>query len=226
MQKGDFVYISYVGRIKESGEIFDVTSEEIAKKEGVYNPEIKYGDIPIIVGAGFVIPGLDEELEKMNIGEKKVVEIEPKKAFGERREDLIKLIPETEFKKQNINVKVGDFVNVNGITGRVLSVNAGRVRVDFNHPLAGKALVYEVEIKKQVTETKEKIYAILKYFSNLDESVARVKIENGEAEIEIKGLQIANRVKENIIKAVFQWINEINKIKFSEVYEKSEKSKS
>jgi FKBP-type peptidyl-prolyl cis-trans isomerase SlyD len=226
MQKGDFVYISYVGRVKESGEIFDVTSEEIAKKEGVYNPEIKYGDIPIIVGAGFVIPGLDEALEKMNIGEKKIVEIEPKKAFGERREDFIKLIPETEFKKQNINVKVGDFVNVNGITGRVLSINAGRVRVDFNHPLAGKALVYEVEIKKQVTDTKEKIYAILKYFSNLDESVANVKIENGEAEIEIKGLQIANRVKENIVKAIFQWINEINRIRFSEVYEKGEKPKS
>jgi FKBP-type peptidyl-prolyl cis-trans isomerase 2 len=226
MQKGDFVYISYVGRIKESGEIFDVTSEEIAKREGVYNPEIKYGDIPIIIGAGFVIPGLEEELEKMNVGEKKVVEIEPKKAFGERRDDLIRLIPEIEFKKQNIDVKVGDFVNVNGITGRVLSVNAGRVRVDFNHPLAGKALVYEVEIKKQVTETKEKIYAILKYFSNLDESIANVKIENGEAEIEIKGLQIANRVKENIIKTIFQWIREINKIKFSEVYEKNEKSKS
>ena len=226
MQKGDFVYISYVGRIKESGEIFDVTSEEIAKREGVYNPEIKYGDIPIIIGAGFVIPGLEEELEKMNVGEKKVVEIEPKKAFGERRDDLIRLIPEIEFKKQNIDVKVGDFVNVNGITGRVLSVNAGRVRVDFNHPLAGKALVYEVEIKKLVTETKEKIYAILKYFSNLDESIANVKIENGEAEIEIKGLQIANRVKENIIKTIFQWIREINKIKFSEVYEKNEKSKS
>jgi FKBP-type peptidyl-prolyl cis-trans isomerase SlyD len=225
MQKGDFVYISYVGRIKESGEIFDVTSEEIARKEGVYNPEIKYGDVPIIIGAGFVIPGLDEELEKMNVGEKKIIEIEPKKAFGERREDFIKLIPEAEFKRQNINVKVGDFVNVNGITGRVLSINAGRVRIDFNHPLAGKALVYEVEIKKQVTETKEKIYAILKFFSNLDESVANVKIENGDAEIEIKGLQIASRVKENIVKTIFQWINEINRIKFSEIYEKAEKPK-
>jgi FKBP-type peptidyl-prolyl cis-trans isomerase SlyD len=225
MQKGDFVYISYVGRIKESGEIFDVTSEEIARREGVYNPEIKYGDVPIIIGAGFVIPGLDEALEKMNVGEKKIVEIEPKKAFGERREDFIKLIPEAEFKRQNINVKVGDFVNVNGITGRVLSINAGRVRIDFNHPLAGKALVYEVEIKKQVTETKEKIYAILKFFSNLDESVANVKVENGEAEIEVKGLQIANRIKESVVKTIFQWINEINRIKFSEIYEKAEKPK-
>ena len=226
MQRGDFVYISYVGRIKESGEIFDTTSEEIARKEGVYNPEIKYGDVPVIVGAGFVIPGLDEALEKMNVGEKKVIEIEPHKAFGERREDFIKLIPETEFKRQNINVKVGDFVSVNGITGRVLSINSGRVRVDFNHPLAGKALVYEVEIKKQITDTKEKIYAILKYFSNLDENVANVKIENGVVEIETKGIQIASRVKENIVKTIFEWIKEINKVKFSEVYEKSEKSKS
>jgi FKBP-type peptidyl-prolyl cis-trans isomerase SlyD len=226
MQKGDFVYISYVGRIKESGEIFDTTSEEIARKEGVYNPEIKYGDVPVIVGAGFVIPGLDEALEKMNVGEKKVIEIEPQKAFGERREDFIKLIPETEFKRQNIDVKVGDFVSVNGITGRVLSINSGRVRVDFNHPLAGKALVYEVEIKKQITDTKEKIYAILKYFSNLDESVANVKIENGLVEIETKGIQIASRVKESIVKTIFEWIKEINKVKFSEVYEKSEKSKS
>jgi len=226
MQKGDFVYISYVGRIKESGEIFDVTCEEIARKEGVYNPEIRYGDIPVIVGAGFVIPGLDEALEKMNVGERKVIEIEPSRAFGERREDLIRLIPETEFKKQNIDVKVGDFVSVNGITGRVLSINAGRVKVDFNHPLAGKALVYEVEIKKHVTDTKEKIYAVLKYFLNLDENVANVKIENDVAEIEIKGMQIASRVKENIVRTIFQWVSEIRKVKFSEIYEKSEKPKS
>jgi FKBP-type peptidyl-prolyl cis-trans isomerase SlyD len=225
MQKGDFVYISYVGRIKESGEIFDVTSEEIAKKEGVYNPEIKYGDLPIIVGAGFVIPGLDEELEKMNVGEKKIIEIEPNKAFGERKDDFIKLIPESEFKRQNINVKLGDFVSVNGITGKVLSINAGRVRVDFNHPLAGKTLVYEVEVKKQIIDVKEKIYAILKYFSNLDENVVNVKVENDELEIEIKGLNVASKVKENIVKTIFQWINEIKKVKFSEVYEKGEKSK-
>ncbi|MGC9200910.1 MAG: FKBP-type peptidyl-prolyl cis-trans isomerase [Candidatus Aenigmatarchaeota archaeon] len=222
MQKGDFVYISYVGRIKETGEIFDLTSEEIAKKEGIYNPEVRYGDIPIIVGAGFLLPGLEEEIEKMNVGERKIVELEAKKAFGERREDLIKLIPETEFKRQNIEPRVGEFVNVNGIMGRILSVNAGRVRVDFNHPLAGKNLVYEIEIKKQVTDLKEKIYAILKYFANLDENLANVKIENDLAEIEVKNLQIANKVKENIVNTIFNWIKEIKKVKFSEVFEKKQ----
>jgi FKBP-type peptidyl-prolyl cis-trans isomerase SlyD len=226
MQKGDFVYISYVGRIKESGEIFDVTSEEIAKKEGVYNPEFRYGDVPVIVGAGFLIRGLEEELEKMNVGEKRVVEIEPKRAFGERREDLVKLIPEADFKKQNINVKVGDFVTVNDIVGRVISVNAGRVMVDFNHPLAGKTLVYEVEIKKQIIDVKEKVYAILKYFSNLDEDSAKVVIENEEAQIEIKDIKITSKVKENVVKTIFQWIPEIKRVKFYEVYEKLEKPKS
>ncbi len=226
MQRGDFVYISYVGRIKESGEIFDITSEEIAKREGIYNPDARYGDVPVIIGAGFVIPGLEEALEKMNVGEKRIIEIPPEKAFGERKDELIRLIPEAEFKKQNVDVRVGDFVSINGIAGRVLSINAGRVRVDFNHPLAGKTLVYEVEIKKQIVDTKEKIYAILKYFSNMDEKIASVKVDDGKVEIEAKGLQIASRVKESIVRTIFQWINEVKMVKFSEVYEKDEKPKS
>jgi len=220
MQKGDFVYIKYIGKIKESGEIFDLTDEEIAKKEGIYNPEFKYGEIPIIVGAGFVIKGLDEELEKMNVGEKRIVEILPEKAFGERRDDLIKLIPESEFKKQNIEPKVGEFININGISGRIVSISGGRVKVDFNHPLAGKTLVYEIEITKQVTDLKEKIYCILKYFSNLDEATAKVNIENENVEIEIKDIKIASRLKEEIVKNIFTWIKEIKKVKFSEVFEK------
>jgi len=220
MESGDIVYIDYVGKVKDTGEIFDITNEEIAKKEGIYNPEFKYGDIPIIVGANFVIPGLDEEIQKMNVGEKKVVEIPPQKAFGERREDLIKLIPESEFKKQNVDAKVGEYVTVNGITGKILSVSGGRVKVDFNHPLAGKTLVYEIEIKKQITDTKEKIFAILKYFANIDEKVAKVEIKDDTAEIEINGIVIGAKSKDEISKTIFRWIPEIRKVKFSEVFEK------
>ncbi|MEM5815050.1 MAG: FKBP-type peptidyl-prolyl cis-trans isomerase [Candidatus Aenigmatarchaeota archaeon] len=220
MQKGDFIYIKYIGRIKESGEIFDLTDEETAKKEGIYNPESRYGDIPVIVGAGFVLLGLDEELEKMNVGEKRVVEVYPQKAFGERREDLIKLIPEIEFKKQNIDVKIGEYITINGITGKILSINGGRVKIDFNHPLAGKILVYEIEITKEIKDLKEKIYAILKYFTNIDEKMVNIEIEKGETEIEIKEITISTRLKEEIIKTIFRWINEIRKIKFVESFEK------
>ncbi|MEM5875102.1 MAG: peptidylprolyl isomerase [Candidatus Aenigmatarchaeota archaeon] len=220
MQKGDFVYIKYIGKVKESGEIFDLTEEEIAKKEGIYNPEFKYGEVPVIVGAGYLIKGLDEELEKMNIGEKKVVEILPEKAFGNRREDLIKLIPESEFKKQNIEPRVGEFVNINGVSGRIVSISGGRVKVDFNHPLAGKTLIYEIEITRQVLDLKEKVYCILKYFSNLDENSAKVNIENETVEIETKDIKIASRLKEEIAINIFKWINEIKRVKFSEIFEK------
>ncbi|MCS7093781.1 MAG: FKBP-type peptidyl-prolyl cis-trans isomerase [Candidatus Aenigmarchaeota archaeon] len=220
MQKGDFVYIRYVGRIKESGEIFDLTDEEVAKKEGIYNPEVRYGDIPIIIGANFIIPGLEEEIEKMNVGEKKTVEIQPAKAFGERRDELIKTFPEIEFRKQNIEPRVGEYITVNGISGRIISVNGGRVKVDFNHPLAGKTLVYEVEVTKLIVDLKEKIYAILKYFANLDERTVEVKINGNELEIEIKEIRVNSKMKDEILKTIFKWLTEIKRVKFSETFEK------
>ncbi|MEM5824563.1 MAG: FKBP-type peptidyl-prolyl cis-trans isomerase, partial [Candidatus Aenigmatarchaeota archaeon] len=136
MKKGDVVYIDYVGRIKDTNEIFDLTIEEIAKKEGIYNPNYTYKPIPIVVGFGFVIKGLDEEIEKMNEGEEKIVEIPPEKAFGKRDENLVKTFNLSDFKKQDVELKVGEFVNINGILGKVLSISGGRVVIDFNHPLA------------------------------------------------------------------------------------------
>ncbi|HLC76688.1 MAG TPA: peptidylprolyl isomerase, partial [archaeon] len=61
MQKGDFVKIAYVGRL-ETGEIFDLTDAETAKKEGIYNSKIIYRDLPVVVGARFLIKGLDSAL--------------------------------------------------------------------------------------------------------------------------------------------------------------------
>ncbi|MCS7123542.1 MAG: FKBP-type peptidyl-prolyl cis-trans isomerase, partial [Candidatus Aenigmarchaeota archaeon] len=71
MNTGDFVYIDYVGRIKDTGEIFDLTKEDLAKKEGIYKPEIKYKPIPIIVDAKFILSGLNKALKEMKVGEKR-----------------------------------------------------------------------------------------------------------------------------------------------------------
>jgi len=68
MEKGDFIRIDYVGRIKDTREIFDLTNEEVAKNEKIFNPDVKYKPVPIIVGEKFVIKGLDEELLKMSVG--------------------------------------------------------------------------------------------------------------------------------------------------------------
>jgi len=222
MKKGDIVYLSYTGRIKETGEIFDVTDEETAKKEGVYNPEVKYGDIPVIVGAGFLLPGLDEALLEMKPGEKRHIELTPSKAFGERRPELVKLLPLSEFEKQNIEATPGSYITVNGVRGRILSVSGGRVSVDFNHPLAGKTLSYDIEIKRAVEKTEEKILAVVKYFTGADDSQISLSISNSTAEVEIKGMEIAKRVKNAIVSTVFQWVEGIEKVRFVESYSKQE----
>ena len=74
VEKGNFVVFNYVGKF-EDGEIFDTSYEDIAKKAGIYVEDRKYGPIGANVGVGELIPGLDEALIGMEVGEKKTVTI-------------------------------------------------------------------------------------------------------------------------------------------------------
>jgi len=221
MNPGDFVYIEYIGRVKDSGEIFDLTREDIAKKEGLYNPKFKYNPVPVIVDADFLIPGLNEALKEMKIGEKKTVEIPSSKAFGERQAELIKIIPESKFKEQGVDVKPGSIVTISRINGRVISVDGGRVKVDFNHPLAGKTLEYELEVKEEIKNLGEKIMAVVCYFTGLEKSDVDTSIKEKEAEINIKKkVDVLREVKQTISSTIIKWVKEIEKVKFVEIFEK------
>lgn len=219
MNSGDFVYIEYVGKIKESGEIFDLTREDVAKKENIYNEEIKYGPVPIIVDADFVMTGLNEALKEMNVGEKKNFEIKPEKAFGERNTELVKLIPEARFKEQDMDATPGSFVTINKLKGRILSVDGGRVKVDFNHPLAGKTLEYEIEIVSKIEDQTEKVKALIYYFTSIPKEDLEVKIMEKLAEIEFKKqFNMMREVKEMIAKNIVKWIKPVEKVKFIDVF--------
>lgn len=221
MNSGDFIYIDFVGRVKDTGEIFDLTREDVARQEKIYDPKFKYHPVAVIVGAGFVLKGLDDALKEMKVGEKRTIEIPPEKAFGERRVDFIKLIPLHVFKEQDVNPVVGDYLSVNGIRGKVISINGGRVRVDFNHPLAGKKLEYEVEIKKEITNLIEKVKAIVNYYTGLDFEEIEVEQKDGGIEIKIrKRMDMPSLIKENIAKTITKWIKDIKTIMFVDVYPK------
>lgn len=224
MKTGDFVEVDYVGRIKETGQIFDLTKEGVAKKENVYNPKTKYGPVVLIVGADFIIKGLDEALKEMKVGDKRKVEIPPEKAFGEKRSELLRTIPLARFKEQNLDPVPGAVVNIGAMRGMIVSVGGGRVNVDFNHPLAGKALEYDIEIKSQITGTKERIESVAKYFTGIEEVDVTLKGKDvgKEAEINIKKrVDVTRSVKIMIAKVAVQWCN-IDKVKFVDIFEKSE----
>ncbi len=212
MKKGDFIRVNYVGRL-ETGEVFDLTDEGVAKKEGLHNEKIKYKPVPVIIGAGFLIPGLDNAVLSMKVGEKKNVEVKPEEGFGQRDPNLVRVVPKKVF-EDKVNPKPGMVVDFSGMRGRIQSVEAGRIRVDFNNPLAGKTLKYEIEITEEVQEPAAKINAVLEFFGaeNTD-----VKLNGSEADIKIK---LPEHMKEKIGQLVLEHVSEIKKVNFIDSYEK------
>ena len=163
MEEGDLVLIDYVGKTAD-GEIFDLSNEERAKEEGIYNDRVEYQPIPVLIGSGYVIEGLEEKLKEMEAGDSEEnIEIPSEKAYGGRDSDNIQTYPEKEFKKQDVNIRVGDQIMVGNRKGKVLSKGSGRVRVDFNHPLSGKDLVYDVEVLEKVEDDEEISEKIFSY---------------------------------------------------------------
>lgn len=214
MEEGNVVSIDYTGRVKESDELFDTTILEVAEEENAVNDRAKYEPIKIIVGADMVVEGLDKELKKMDVGEKKEVEISPEKAFGERRGELIKTFSESKFKNQDMNPYPGMRVTVDQQVGRVLSVNSGRVRVDMNHPLAGRTLKYDIEIKEKIEGKEDKLKAVAGYYLGEEPDV---DIKNDKTIIKVPR-EANEKILERIEEKVEEFLD-INEISFEEVEE-------
>lgn len=187
MKNGDFVEIHYVGKIKETGKIFDVTDETIAKKANIYNEETKYEPIHAIVGAGHVIKGLDESLLEIEVGETKAFEISPDKGFGRRDPSLLQIMHLNDFKKHGVFPRAGLKIEVNGHWATVRSVSSGRVKLDFNHPLSGKTLLYEVTVLNKIEDFNEKINTILRVRApGIDLSTQKITFEEDQLDIELE----------------------------------------
>lgn len=201
MEKGDFIRISYFGKIKDMEQKFDSAE-----------------NVPVVVGENFVISGVDEALAQMQVGEKRSVEIAPEKGFGNRDQNLIKLIPVSEFKKNNTEPYPGMIVNADNLRGRVLSVASGRVRVDFNHPLAGKVLVYELELKEKIEDKAEKAKALVEFYTKMSKEKITTSISGDGIEIIIPP-GISAVYKKKIADDIRKFLT-IEKTKFSEVFEK------
>jgi len=164
LKKGDFVEIEYSAIDKETGKIFDLTSEETAKKEGIYNPNAKYGKIIICIGESQILNGLDESLISKEANKDYTTELTPEKAFGKRDQRLMKLVSIELFKKENIRPFPGLRINIDGTLGTVRTVSGGRIVVDFNHPLAGHNVIYKIKIGNLIKDTQKKLDSLLELY--------------------------------------------------------------
>jgi peptidylprolyl isomerase/FKBP-type peptidyl-prolyl cis-trans isomerase SlyD len=200
MQTNDFVIVNYSGKIKENSLEFD-----------------KGENLPIIVGINYTLKGIDKALLVMQVGDKKTIEILPEDGFGNRDEKLIRLVPLNEFKKHNTDPIPGMVVEADNMRGRVMSVSGGRVKVDFNHPLSGKTLIYDLEIKQKLEDIESKVKALVKMYTNMDEKVSTATFEK-DIEIELPPL-INSLYKKKIADDVMKFLG-FEKVKFVEIFEK------
>ncbi|MBW6462174.1 MAG: peptidylprolyl isomerase [DPANN group archaeon] len=215
MKDGDFVNIGFVGRIKESGEIFDLTDEELAKKSNIYNPQVKYGPVTVVLGAGQILPGLEAGIKKLSVKDNSDVELEPSVAFGDRDARLIKVFNHNQFKSQNIIPIPGHYIDFAGTKGRVVSVASGRVRMDFNHPLAGKTLVYTVGVNKIVEDASEQIGAIVSYYTAIYDNI-KIDISGKSVKISLPaGSDVQAGAKRKITEAIIKYVTSIENVEFA-----------
>ncbi len=188
IKNGDFVRLEFTGKIKETGDVFDTTNEEVATEAGIAVENKEYGPIPIIIGGNHLLKAIDEAVIGLDVGDSKEIEVDPENGFGERDSNLIQLIPMKEFKKQGMTPHVGMELTSEGHKGRVLTVSGGRVKVDFNHDLAGKNLEYSVVITDIIDDDEEKIKSMIQLhyaYPNMDLDKTEIKIDGDKVSIKL-----------------------------------------
>jgi len=134
VQNGDTVSVNYTGKF-EDGTIFDTSLTEGREP------------IKVTIGTKQVIPGFENGLLEMEVEGKKTIEIQPEEAYGPYREEMIFDVPREQFPE---GVKPNDVLNAQSQMGpvnvTVLEVGEETIKIDANHPLAGKKLIFDLEV--------------------------------------------------------------------------------
>jgi peptidylprolyl isomerase len=224
LQKGDFILINYTAKVKETNEVFDTTNEDVAKKEHLYKEGRIYEPKLVVVGeVGWVLKPLDDELTTMEINKPATVEIPPDKGFGQRDPQKIRRVPLKQLYAKEINPVIGAQIEFQGKDAIVRSIGAGRVLLDFNPPLAGKTLIYDVIVTKKFESNEEKIGALIhRRIPVVEENNFKLTIQDKSLTIDmpetafyIEGIQIAKR---GIAMDIQKFIPDLAETKFVEAF--------
>ena len=216
--------MDYTAKVKDSGEVFDTTIEEDAKKHSIHESNVKYQ--PKLVSIGEVsypvLKGLDEALAKTSVGDKLTVEVTPDKGFGERDSGKVRMIPIRKLGEDAEKVSVGDTIEVDNKRGIIRFIGSGRVQIDYNHKYAGKTILYDVNVVKALDSPTDKVDGIVQNRLPLENSKINFELNDKEVNITIPeeilradGLQI---MKHFIQLDIFKFVPSLDKINFIETH--------
>ena len=164
MEDGAIIHVDYDLFSGETGDLIETTREEIAKEHEMHQEGRSYTPMVCIVGTGNLIAGFEAALKDAKVGKEVEVEIAPADAYGEKDASLVETISIDKLRRavQDPNsLYLGAPVNINGRQGYLSYLAAGRARIDYNHPMAGKTLKYVFTVIKEVKGKEDKVLGLL-----------------------------------------------------------------
>jgi peptidylprolyl isomerase len=226
VKPGDFLLVNFTLKVKESGQTVDTTYDAVAKDAHLHREENSYGPRFIILGEGWLPKGLEDSLVGADVGKPTTIELPPEKGYGARDPGKMRLVPIRRFRDEKIEPVPGAEIELGGRRAVVRSVGAGRVQVDYNHPLAGRTLVYDVSVEKVLEDENEKILNVIsiripevgKAKFALEHSGADLTIDVPEEAFYLSGLQVAKKAVTSDIQKYFP---NIDTISFREVFKRA-----
>ena len=137
VKTGDTVEVHYTGRL-ETGELFDSSRER--------------DPLQFTLGNGELIPGFENAVIGMNVGDVKTIQIPSQEAYGPYIEEM-KIVVDKAKMPEELELQLGLKLTLRGpderrLDVRIVDIAKDTVTMDANHPLAGKDLVFDIELVK------------------------------------------------------------------------------
>ena len=164
MEEGTIVHIDYDLYNADSGDLIETTREDVAKENDMHQEGRNYTPLVCVVGSGQLIAGFEESLLSAKADKDISLEIAPVDAYGEKDSDQIETISIDKlirYVRDPKSLYIGGPVTIEGKTGTLSYMAAGRARIDYNHPMAGRSLKYDYKIIKVIKDKGEKVVALL-----------------------------------------------------------------
>lgn len=159
---GDVIDFDYELWVEGNDRLYDTTLRKAAEDAGMLQEDAFYAPMAYVIGSGRLIAGLEAALKNAEIGVTQTVELTADQAYGPRDPKLVETLPIQEFKKNDVTPEVGLPITYRNRRGVVAVVGGGRVRADFNHPLAGKGLKYRFTVRRVAKDDAEKVEGLIR----------------------------------------------------------------
>ncbi|MGB0313150.1 MAG: SAP domain-containing protein [Poseidonia sp.] len=223
MEEGTIVHVDYELYNGESGDLIETTREAVAKEHEMHQEGRSYTPMVCVVGGGNLIPGFEAALADAKANKEIEVTIEPADAYGEKDPQQIETISIDKLiraVKDPNSLYIGAPVNIGNRQGYLSYLAAGRARIDYNHPMAGKTLKYSFKVVKVVEGKEEQVMALLE--SNTGHSDFGVAFDGDDLNITIPQTMLfdtnAAMMKFRLVTIIRDAV-ECGKVSFIEVHE-------